>query len=203
MNVSGDAEDQVIQEISCASKPIVQLPAEQQGKIEWNLADVKRLWKDVYEWWNSDKHLIRRSNNDPNFVGGFDSSARRTLKRLSQFLARVILPYMDSVNEEQWTQILSLLSETRQEEVFLTPALPYVLLHRPDKYDMVLDAIQGDLTSSNEDAVNAAAEAVSHWTYLGDETDVENPPFSLINDLTKRVIFRRPEGLKTLPESSC
>ncbi len=195
----GGQEDQMIHDVSNMSRPVVRLPEEAQGKIEWSLAEAKELWKDVYEWWNNDKHAIRHaikhSNQFSIHVLDYASYARHTTARISQFLARVVLPLLDSSHEEEWSQILSFLSETRQDKIFLTLSLPYILLHRSNEYDMVLKTIQDDLSSNDEEKVKAAAAALSHWAYLGDEPQVTHPPPNLINDLVKRVVFRRPEGV--------
>ena len=197
ISLPGEREDQMIHEVSSASKPVIRLPSDLRGKIQWNLTEVRQMWKDVYEWWENDKHVIKQTNNDPNFAAGFDGYARQSLERISMFLARVVLPKMETANEDEWTTILSFLSETRQDKVFLTPTLPYILLHRPSEYDMVMKTIRDDLSSDDEKAVEAAAEAVSHWAYLGDETNVEHVPSDVFNDLIKRVVFRRREGVKT------
>ncbi len=194
---SGKHEDQMIHEVSIASKPVIRLPSDPQGKIEWELSEVNQLWNDVNNWWENDKHAIKHVNNNPSHTNGFEDFARRSIERIGMFLSRVVLPQMEAANEEEWNTILSFLSETRQDKVFLTQALPYILLHRPSNCDMVLCTIRNDLASNDEKAVIAAAEAVSHWAYLGDETDVERVPQDAINDLIKRVVFRRPEGAKT------
>ena len=194
-----DTEDQMIQEISQASTPFIRLPEEAQGKIEWNLAEARELWKRVYEWWNSDKHAIRLANkhsSQPSIhILDYASYARHTTSRIGQFLARVVLPHLDSGHEDEWSEILSFLSETREYEIFLTTSLPYILLHRSNEYDKVLKTIQDELSSSDDEKVKAAAAAISHWAYLGDEPQATHPPPKLIDDLVKRVVFRRPEGV--------
>ena len=190
-------EDQMIHEVTSASKPVVRLPSEPQGEIEWELTEVNQMWNDVYEWWENDKHAIKRTNQDSRFAAGFDDNIRRSLERTSTFLARVVLPQMGTASEDEWTTVLSFLSDAREDKVYLTQALPYILLHRPNRFDMVLSTIRNDLASDEEKAVDAAALAVSHWAYLGDETNIERVPHDAINDLIKQVIFRRPEGAKT------
>lgn len=190
-----ESEDQMILEVSSASKPVVRLPSEPNGEIEWESAEVDQMWHDVYEWWENEKHVIKQTNENPNFAAGFDGYTRLSLKRASMFLARVVLPQMDSASEDEWSKVLSFLSETRQDKIFLTQSLPYILLHRPSEYDMVLETIRGDLSSDDKEAVEAAAEAVSHWAFLGDEANVQHMPSDVVDDLTKRVIFRRPEGI--------
>ena len=194
VSLPGESEDQMILEVSSASKPVVQLLSEPPGKIEWDLTEKNQMWNEVYEWWENDKHVIKQSNHIPNFAAGFDGFARSSLERISMFLSRVVLPKMDAASEDEWIKILSFLSETRQDGVFLTAALPYILLHRPSEKDMVVESIRDDLSSDDERAVRAGAEAVSHWAYLDDEMDTEPLPPDVIGDLVKRIIFRRGEG---------
>ena len=187
----------MIGEVSDTSKPIIQLPSELSGEIEWSPTEASQLWKTVYKWWENDKHAIKHVNANPNLTIGFENFARRSIERISMFLARVVLPKMDAADEDKWTTILSFLSETRQDKVFLTPALPYILLHRRDERDMVLETIHTDLLSEHEKAVEAAAKAVCHWAFLDKETLTEPVPPKAINALINRIVFRRPEGIKT------
>ena len=193
---SGDREDRMIHEVSSASKPVVLLPSETRGEIDWDKTEVSLMWKLVYDWWENDKHAIKHVNNNPGHKSGFEEFARHSIKRIGMFLSRVVLPHMETAKEEDWKEILSLLSETRRDRVFLTQAMPYILLHRPSEHNVVLETIRDDLSSGDKEAVNAAAVAISHWAYLGDETDVERVPNDAVNDLIRRVVFRRPEGIR-------
>lgn len=197
ISLPGEREDNMIREVSNASNPVVRLPSEPQGKIKWDPTEVRQLWKDVFEWWENDKYVIKKTNQDPSFAAGFDDYARSTLERISMFLSRVVLPKMEAADEEEWMKIFSFLSETHKDNVFLTPALPYILLHRPDKYEMVVKIIRDDLSSDDENAVSAAARAVSHWAFLANEKNVECVPSNIIDDLIRRVVFRRPKGINT------
>ena len=195
ISVPGEDEDQAIREISRSAKPIVQLPLEAEGKIEWAFSEAISVWEKVFGWWENDRRAIQHSNENPNFPRIFHNYARLTLERISMFLSRVLLPHMESASEEEWNKILSFLSVTRQDNTFLTPALPYLLLHRPDEFEMVKNAVLNDLSSSDEKAVAAAAQAVTHWAYLSEETDVSDVPPEAVYDLMTRVVFRRPEGI--------
>ena len=199
INVSapGESEDRMIHDVSNSSKPVIRLPGESQGKIEWSLTEAKDLWRKVYEWWNNDKHAIKHSNLAFRGFGEFDRYAKNTTVRISQFLARVVLPYLDSSHEEEWTQILNLLSETREDKIHLTQSLPYILLHQPSEFDKILSIIRHDLFSNDEEKVIAAAQAVSHWAYLTDETCVTPVPPILINDLLNTVVFRLTKGVES------
>ena len=195
ISLPGEDEDQTIREISRSTKPIVQLPTEAEGKIKWTLAEAFCVWEKVFEWWENDRRAIQHSNENPSFPRIFHNYARLTLERISMFLARVILPRMETASEEQWCNILSFLTETRQDNTFLTPALPYLLLHRPGEFEMVKNAVLNDLSSPDEKAVASAAQAVTHWAYLSEETDITDVPPEAVNDLMTRVIFRQPEGI--------
>ena len=150
-----EIEDQMILEVAAASKPVIQLPYDVKGYIDWNTAEANEMWKKVNEWWENEKSAFEYAQGRPEFFGGADRYARLSAERLGMFLARVNLPRMNTASEVEWNEILALLTETRQFEVFLTSALPYVLLHRSDDRDMVLQMIRDDLSSDNEKAVKA------------------------------------------------
>ncbi len=191
----GEREDQMILEVTNASKPVIHLPYELEGHIDWSLTEAIQLWKEVIEWWKNEKSAFEYAQGQPEFFGGFDRYARASTERLGMFLARVILPRMNAASEDDWNRILAFLSQTRQLEVFLTSALPYVLVHRSNERDMVLQMIYDDLSSDNEKAAKAGAKAVRHWIYLADADLVEKPPTAAVDELSRRVVFRRPEGI--------
>ena len=191
----GEREDQMILEVTDASKPVIHLPYELEGHVDWSSTEAIQMCKEVIEWWENEKSAFEYAQGQPEFFGGADRYARASSERLGMFLARVILPRMNAASEDDWNRILAFLSQTRQLEVFLTSALPYVLVHRSNERDMVLKMIHDDLSSDNEKAAKAGAKAVRHWIYLADAGLVEKPPTAAVDALSRRVVFRRPEGI--------
>ena len=176
-----DKEDRIICEWALASKPVVQLPYEWAGKIEWSWDEIRELWAQVVE------AILPLTLN----------SIEASVERASMFLARAVLPNMDSASEDEWSEVLAFLSETREHEIYLTPAFPYVLLHRPSKSEALTQIVLDDLSSDDAKAVKASAEAVRHWIYLADADLVDKPPTNIIDKLIHRVVFRRYEGIQT------
>ena len=184
-------DDRVIREWEWASKPVVQWPYEWEGKIEWSWDESRELWAQVVEWWQNDKIVFDRPI--PSMVL---NPIEASVERAGRFLARAVLPNMDSASEDEWSEVLAFLSETREHEIYLTPAFPYVLLHRPSKSEALTQTIFEDLSSGNAKAVKASAEAVRHWIYLADADLVDKPPTNIIDKLIHRVVFRRYEGIQ-------
>ncbi len=197
IGISGEAEDPMVREVSSATKPIIRLPIEQKGKIEWEPIEIDQLWEKVYEWWENDRHFFQLPDHAFWPSTQAKNYLERTLKYVSMFLSRVLLPNMESADEERWEKVLSLLFESRQDNTFLTSSLPYLLLHRPKELETVKITILGDLSSSNKDAVGEAAKAVAHWAYLEEkeEVDLSKMPSEIINGLISRILFRQPEGI--------
>lgn len=184
-------DDRVIREWEWASKPVVQWPYEWEGKIEWSWDEIRELWAQVVEWWQNDKIVFDRPI--PSMVL---NPIEASVERAGMFLARAVLPNMDSASEDEWSEVLTFLSETREHEIYLTPALPYVLRHRPSKSEALTQIVLDDLSSGKAKAVKASAEAVRHWIYLADADLVDKPPTNIVDKLIHRVIFRRPEGIQ-------
>lgn len=191
--VSG-REERMISELAYASKPVVHLPHEREGMLEWTPDEIKGLWEKAMDWWKNDKVELSLEKSSP-FLGTGHISI--SLERLGMFLARAVLPNMHSANQDEWNDILTFLSETREHGEYITAALPYILLHHPSEGGKVIQTILNDLLSSDEKAVIASAKAVRHWIYLVDKGFLDDLPPAAIDELIRRVVFRRPKGIRT------
>lgn len=189
-----DEKYRIICEWALASKPVVQLPYELAGKIEWSWDESWELWAQVVEWWQNDKIVFDRQIPSSALKSMELNFIEASVERAGMFLARAVLSNMDSASEDEWSEVLAFLSETREHEIYLTPAFPYVLLHRPSKSEALTQIVLDDLSSDDAKAVKASAEAVRHWIYLADAVD--KPPTNIIDKLIHRVIFRRSEGIQ-------
>lgn len=187
-------EDPMIVNAAFASKAVVNIPYEPMGNIEWSLDDTKKLWAKAKEWWENEKIALSIEKSSP-FVSTEHISGN--VERIGTFLARAVLPEMESASDDEWNRVLAFLSETRERSVYMTTVLPYVLLHRSGEKEKVIETVLGDLYSDNEKAVQASARAVRHWIHLADAGFLDSPPNSVIDELIRRVIFRRPEGIQT------
>jgi hypothetical protein len=186
-------EQPLIYEASLASKPIVQLGGEAVGTIEWTQAESKQLYQKARDWWANDKKVFEPGNSPSSSLMG--NPVLRTLTRLGQFLARVVMPRMEGASESEWQQVLEWLREIRGVGVFPTLALPYVLLHRPSEVQTVGETIAVDLACEKEDAVATSAVALRHWIHLSADGKVPGPPPGALAALIERVIFRRKPGI--------
>ena len=113
------------------------------------------------------------------------------------FLWRAVLPAMETTNEEDWTDILAFLQDTRRHGVYLTTAWPYVLIRRSSEAQRVGRMVVDDLSSEVKDAVKAGAHALRHWIHLADAGLLERPPTQAVDALIHRVVFRRRIGAKS------
>lgn len=187
-------ENPMILNAALASKAVVHIPRESQGIIEWSLDERNELWDKVIEWWNKERVMFSIEKSVP-FLGTEHISD--SLDKVGMFLARAILPKMDSASEDEWNKVLTFLSETQRRGVPLTTVLPYVLLHRSSEKERVIQTILDDLSSDNEEAVKASVRAVRHWIHLADARLLDDLPNSVVDKLLQRVVFRRPEGIQT------
>ena len=189
-------EDRMISELAYTSKPVVHLPHELEGMIEWTPDEIKGLWEKMFDWWKNDKVVLSEKESFP-LLEAYHPFLSINLEGLGMFLAGAVLPNMHSDNQDEWNDILTFLSETREHGEHLTVALPYVLLCRPSEAGKVSQIILDDLLSSDERAVIASAKAIRHWIYLVDKGYLDNLPSFTIDELIRRVVFRRPEGIQT------
>jgi len=184
-------EQPLIYEASIGTKPIIQLGGEPIGTIEWTRDEARQLYQKAREWWANDKKAFEGGNSPSSSL----NPVLRTLTRLGQFLARVVIPHMDGAPEGEWKQLLDWLREIRGVGAFPTLALPYVLLARPEQVQSVGETISDDLASEKEGAVAAAAIALRHWIHLSAIDRAPSPPSGLLVALIERIIFRRKPGI--------
>ena len=191
--------DAAIDAIARASIPIVHIPEESKGFVNWSKEDTKILWSKIIEWWHNDKRALHlkwfsRGQAGGNRGGGRLTGLVATARSAAMFLWRSVLPKMDAAGDDDWQEVLGFLEDTRRHGIFLTATWPYVLLHRCSEVQQVGRMIVDDLSSDVEDAVAAGAEALRHWTHLADAGLAEGPPTQVIDALLHRVVFRRRTG---------
>ena len=183
-----NSPDPLILAMARASRPIIHVPYEWKGLIDWSRKDTKILWLKVVEWWHNDKRALH--------FGSFfrADGVIATARNAAMFLWRAVLPTMDAASEEDWKDILAFLQDTQQHGVYLTTAWSYVLIHRSSEAHRVGRMIINDLSSEVEEAVAAGAEALRHWIHLADAGLSEGPPAQAVDALLHRVVFRRRIG---------
>ena len=181
----------LIEAAASASKPLVQLAGEEMGRIEWTPAESKQLYLKAREWWNNDKEAVAIDKRNVGLgLVGTSEAVLYTLKELSQFLARAVIPQMEFDGKE-WQELLAWLEEVKQAGVFTTLTLPYLLLRHPDQAKMAEQTITNDLNSDTDKAVAAAAKATRHWINLAACKHTPAPSPNLLSVLIERVVFRR------------
>ena len=184
-------ENRIIQEIASVSKPIVQIPNEPKGIIEWDEDEAHELWIKALEWWSDAKSVLAIERASPFPLGR--NQILPFVDYFGMFLARAVLPKMSMSEKDEWEKVLAILSQTRNYGAYLTTVLPYTLLHCSGQKDQVARAILDDLSAGDEKAVESSAMAVRHWIHLADAKLVDKPPVKVVNALIWRVVLRRPE----------
>lgn len=191
----GPWQEQVILEVSMATKPLVLLPDEAKGEIEWTADEAKLLWSNALDWWNNDKALLNEVRGDDLFGGMGKDSIFATLERFDLFLARAVFPYMKGRPDAEWTEVLDFVSEANDKGVCLARCQPYILVHRPERKAEVEHIIKSGLAEGTEKTVGACSLAIRHWIHLAGAGIIEEPSYNLLGKLINRVVFRRPEGI--------
>ena len=184
-----DSPEPLIRAIARASMPMIHVPYEWKGSVDWSGEEAKMLLSKVFEWWHNDRRALR--------LGRLfrAEGVVTTAQNAGMFLWRAVLPKMESASEDDWEQILDFLQDARRHGVHLTTAWVYLLIHRTFEVQRVARMIIDDLSSDEEDAVKAGAEALRHWIHLADAGLLEEPPTQTVEGLVHRVIFRRRIGV--------
>ena len=87
----------------------------------------KKLWERAFEWWNNNRIVFAHATHAL-FVNTDYISA--SLENLGIFLARSVLPNMDSASEDEWDKMLAFLTEVREtrglfnHSITIRPYLP-------------------------------------------------------------------------------
>ena len=187
--VSHTLFDSFILEMAYASKPIVHIPYEPKGFVDWSRDETKMLWSRVIEWWHNERRALETHS-----PFGYDNIIA-TVQHAGTFLRQAVLPNMKTASDDDWKEVLTFLEETRKHDVYLTAAWPYVLIHRPDDGGRVERMIIDDLSSDIKDSVEAGASALRHWIHLARAGRVEGLSAEVFDALLHRVVYRRPAGV--------
>ena len=183
--------DTMLYEVSHSTKQFIHIPHEFDGKIVWTKKEAELLWERVLDWWENDRNALIIEGPSMSWNADYLLSK---FEGLDLFLRRAVLPYIKFENEEEVGKLLTFLSETRHHNVFLTTALPYLLLHPFGKQDEVNQTILNDLSSENEMAISKGSSAVRHWLHLSTNNHVNCPSNDVLTKLIKRVVFQQQQG---------
>jgi len=186
-------EQPVIWEAALGTKSVVNIPGEVSGSLSWTSDEATALFSKARAWWDTDKQTFAFSHNNP-FGSMALTPVLRTLDRLGQFLARVVLPFVDWSSVDEWHVFDEWLEDVLKFSPSPTVALPYLLIRRPSRVDHVALRLGTMLESDIEGGASSAAKALHHWILLNDRTPT--PPSSLLNALVNRVAFRQKAGIK-------
>ena len=63
ISIGGRVIDPVTRNWAYSSKPIVQLPHEPKGTIEWSSDETKKLWERVFVWWNNNRIVFAHATH--------------------------------------------------------------------------------------------------------------------------------------------
>ena len=181
-------------EVGPATQAVLEIPYEPVGVVTWEPEEARQLWRAMGEWWSAARLTLAMEQDLP--ATGESESIRARAPSVEMFLVRVRVAGMARAGEEEWKRILEFVGDTRKYGVLLTAAMPYFLIHRPDRRDDTADRVIGDLAGSAEAMADYAARAVRHWVHLADAQLVEPVPEAVIGTLVDRVAFRRLAGAR-------
>jgi hypothetical protein len=186
----------LIYEASLASKPPVQLRGEALGAVEWTPEEAQLLYAKARKWWEHDKEAFAIAAEGAPFGTMGADPVLNTVNVLGNYLSRAVLPYMDWAGEDDWAELEKWIHDLRNHAAPPSIALPYILLHRPDRAPSVAAILLDDLNSETGDACASGATAVRHWLHLSVAKAVPVPPPELLSTLMERVSFRRKAGIR-------
>ena len=181
-------------EVGPATQAVLEIPYEPVGVVTWEPGEAERLWRAMDEWWSAARMTVEIEQDLP--AMGESDGIRARAPSVEMFLVRVRVAGMAAAPEEEWEQLLEFVGDTRKYGVLLTAALPYFLIHRPDRRDDTADRVIDDLAGDEGAVADCAARAVRHWVHLADAQLVEPVPDAVIGALVDRVAFRRLAGAR-------
>jgi len=178
-------------EASCATKPLVQLPDEAIGLVEWSNSEARQLYAKMREWWNQEKVAFF----PPHDSDDSRSMLRNSLEDVGLFCARVLVPYSDNWSDAEWKDFKEWLSELQKAGSHPMLVFPYCLVKHADEVEWVAESLKAGLDSTNEEHVGAAANSVRHWFHLAKKCNIPPPPEILLVRLINRVVLRHRTGV--------
>jgi hypothetical protein len=189
--------EQSFADIALCTKPVVQLTDESTGFIEWSTEESWALWLKAVDWWQNDKALLAEVGSGLPFDGWVKDTIVGAMRQFDYFLARAVIPKMNNSTDAQFGDLFDFVADAKVRGISLVVCLPYILLHRPAQLATVEAAVRCSLSVGEADAVTASSLAVRHWIHLSSAGLIAEPENSLLDDLINRIIFRRPEGVRS------
>ena len=183
--------DNMLYDVSHSTKLIIPIPHELNGKIQWTKEEAQLLWIRVLDWWENDRYALAIEGSSMSWGADYLFSK---FEGLNPFLYRVVLPYIQFENDEEFGKLLAFLTETRQYNIFLTTAHPYLLLHPYGNPDKVKQTILNDLSSQDEMAIRNSSAAIRHWIHLSNNNRVILPSNDILTKLIRRIAFQQLQG---------
>jgi hypothetical protein len=123
-------------------------------------------------------------------------AAKNVLATLDSFLANAVFPKIPKNDDNFWNSAFTWIDELRNAGIYVTAALPYLLISRPLEQRRIEKVISKDLGLADDERVGAGCEATRHWLHLTQQRSVHAPPAAILQCIIDRVAFRR-KGAET------
>ena len=188
-------KDKMIYEVAMASKSMIQLFDEDMGLIKWNVEESKLFLLKAINWWNNDKVVLDWDSSTNLFAESGRDYILANIIYFDIFLALAVLPNMKKLSQDDWDQVLACVKEAREKEIYLSVCLPYMLLSHPNMKDYIEDLILDGFSGESKEAIEGGAKSVRHWIHLSSKDLVPRCSNKLLDNLVKRVVFRRYAGI--------
>lgn len=188
--------------LSYATAPYFKHDRHFEGVIKWSQKEVVVLSKQLFEWWDNEKLVTKRSESEglKPFEVQLPGSIREATKHMALFLMRAVR-WKEKGHKALRKKVARFTEEAAGYEVFLYKLQLYEVVSGDRNIQSIIDSLVEALSGENFEQIREASDTVFHWALLHKADRLDSPHPSVVSKLIERVAFRRREALKTSMQS--
>lgn len=163
--------------------------------LDWTPEEVSTLVRLLSAWWEAHGADLKDKGPSPDDPQEYLMDA--SLHHLLRLLSWAVLPRLVEAGEEVQGQVARLLSVMEEAGTCVLPALPIMLVMRPEMEAEVADRLRANLNQTRPTLVRFAVYGLKTWLVNAAVKEIVAPSGDLLDELVNKVVTRRQPELDT------
>lgn len=163
--------------------------------LDWTPAEVATLVRLLAAWWEAHGADLKDKGPTPDDPQEYLMDA--SLHHLMRLLSWAVLPRLGGAGEEAQGRVARLVSDMQTAGTCVHPAMPIMLVMRPEMAAEVADRLRADLNQTRPTLVRFAVYGLKTWLINAAAGKIVAPSGDLLDELVSKVVTRRQPELDT------